>query len=222
MTGISNSHGTGPQPGNGVSDALMVNSATVVLDDGMRLIGWSREAEELFGHRPLDVLGRSADEILADTETGVGLCSPGDGRAKDLGIRPVRHRDGRSVYVALALSPLSHGAAGAAWLVTATDVEVLHQRSLDRALLVGIYRELPFYVVLYDTTARVQWINTATEKQFGMPLREVAGRLVKDIFPQGEVLSEDGRQPTDIEGIVEHVARTGEPMIDVRFRSPTP
>ncbi|POX50086.1 PAS domain-containing protein [Streptomyces sp. Ru72] len=62
--------------------------------------------------------------------------------------------------------------------------------------------------VVYDTDARVQWINTAIEKQFGVTPAEVVGRFVRDILPQGSVLSEDGRQSTDVERIVEHVVRT--------------
>ncbi|POX50087.1 PAS domain S-box protein [Streptomyces sp. Ru72] len=128
MTGLLGSPDVGPRS-PAFASPLTPHSATAVLDDDMRFVGWSHEAEELFGHRPLEVIGRSADEILADTETGAGLAQSGDVRAQELGTRSVRRRDGTLVSVALTLSPLSHGATGSAWLVVAADAELLRRQS---------------------------------------------------------------------------------------------
>ncbi|MFI7405401.1 PAS domain-containing protein [Streptomyces sp. NPDC049541] len=74
MTGLIRPHEAGPeQPEQGRSrsgqgigpGSLTAGRATAVLDERMRFIGWSPEAEALFGHRPDEVLGRSADAILA-------------------------------------------------------------------------------------------------------------------------------------------------------------
>lgn len=80
MTDLNSPHAAGPEqpeptfrPG-----ALTAGRATAVLDERMRFIGWSPEAESLFGHRPKDVLGRHVDAVLADTVTGAGF-SPSDG-----------------------------------------------------------------------------------------------------------------------------------------------
>ncbi|MEU6371624.1 SpoIIE family protein phosphatase [Streptomyces sp. NPDC046909] len=199
--------------------SLSSESATGVLDDALRVIGWSREAEELFGHRPSEVLGRSADEILTDTGTGTGPFATAGRPSQDLGVRTVRHRDGRTVSVSLSLAPLSHAAAGAAWLLTATDTAPLRHRTIGRAMLAGLYRESPVQLVVYDPDGRVSWINTAVEKELDTPLEESVGRFVKDILPEGGKLHEGGR-PTDIEGIIEHVVRTGEPVTGIRYRSP--
>ncbi|WP_416979602.1 PAS domain-containing protein [Streptomyces sp. T028] len=220
MAGLTGSPDVGPRSPASASPPTP-HSATAVLDDDMRFVGWSQEAEELFGHRPLEVLGRSVGEILADAETGVGLSPTGDARAQEIGTRSVRRRDGRVVSAALTLSPLSHGVTGPAWLVVASDAELLRRQSVDRAVPAGLRCDSPVQLVVYDTDARVRWINTAIEKQFGVTLAEVVGRFVRDILPQGFVLSEDGRQSTDVERIIEHVLRTGEPMVDVRYHSPT-
>jgi PAS domain S-box-containing protein len=198
----------------------MAGRATAVLDGRMRFMGWSPEAEALFGHRPDEVLGRSADAILTDTLTGAGLLPTADSPGA-YGIRSVRRRDGRPVPVALAVNPLAHGASGAAWLVVAMSVELLRQRAIDRAMLAGLYRQSPIQLVVYDTDARVRWINTAIEKQFGVTLEEAAGRFVRDILPEGALLTEDGRAVKDVEKPILQVVRTGEPVIDVRYRSPT-
>ena len=44
----------------------------MVVDDEWRLVGWSREAEELLRYRPEGALGHPADLTLADSGTGAG------------------------------------------------------------------------------------------------------------------------------------------------------
>lgn len=119
------------------------------------------------------------------------------------------------------MDPLTHGTAGAAWLVVAMRVELLRRRAVDRAVLDGLYRQSPVQLVVYDTEARVRWINKAIEKQFGVTLQEAAGRFVHDILPEGVLLTEDGRTAKDVEQPILQVLRTGEPVVDVRYRSPT-
>jgi serine phosphatase RsbU (regulator of sigma subunit)/PAS domain-containing protein/anti-sigma regulatory factor (Ser/Thr protein kinase) len=195
--------------------------ATAVLNQHLRFTGWSREAEELFGLASEEVLGRSADAVLADAETGAGVSAAGGGTAWSLGRRPVRRGDGSPVSVSLSLTPLGLGAGATGWLLTAMDAELAHREAMGRAMLGGLAREAPVQLVVYDTDARVRWINAAIEKQFGTPLEDVVGRFVKDILPRGEVLGEVDGAATSVEGIVQRVARTGAPVIDVRYRSPT-
>jgi serine phosphatase RsbU (regulator of sigma subunit)/PAS domain-containing protein len=196
--------------------------ATAVLDQHLRFTGWSREAEELFALTSEEVLGRSADAVLADTETGAGVSAAGGGGAAwSLGPRPVRRGDGRPVSVSLSLTRLALGAGASGWLLTAMDAELAHREAVGRAMLDGLDREAPVQLVVYDTDARVRWINAAIEKQFGISLEDAAGRLVKDILPQGEVLGEADGTATSVEEIVQRVARTGAPVIDVRYRSST-
>ncbi|MFE9454734.1 SpoIIE family protein phosphatase [Streptomyces sp. NPDC006739] len=196
--------------------------ATAVLDQHLRFTGWSREAEELFGLASEEVLGQSADAVLADTETGAGISAVGGGGAAwSLGTRPVRRGDGRPVSVSLSLIPLALGVDATGWLMTAMDAELAHREAVGRAMLDGLDREAPVQLVVYDTDARVHWINSAIEKQFGTPLEDAADRFVKDILPQGQVLAEADGTATSVEEIVQRVARTGAPVVDVRYRSAT-
>lgn len=224
MTSIFTGHDQGVRPHGTPSSGMPTpGGATAVLDRHLRFTGWSREAEELFGLASEEVLGRSADAVLADTETGAGISSAaGDGgTAWSLGPRPVRRGDGRPVPVSLSLTPLALGVGATGWLLVAVDSELAHWEALGRAMLDGLDRESPVQLVIYDTDARVRWINAAIEKQFGISLKEVAGRLLKDILPQGEVLEEADRPVTSVEEIVQRVARTGSPVVDVRYRSAT-
>jgi PAS domain-containing protein len=138
--------------------------ATAVLDQHLRFTGWSREAEELFALTSEEVLGRSADAVLADTETGAGVSAAGGGGAAwSLGPRPVRRGDGRPVSVSLSLTRLALGAGASGWLLTAMDAELAHREAVGRAMLDGLDREAPVQLVVYDTDARVRWINAAIE-----------------------------------------------------------
>ena len=224
MRSIFTGHDQGVRPHGTPSSGMPTpGGATAVLDRHLRFTGWSREAEELFGLASEEVLGRSADAVLADTETGAGISSAaGDGgTAWSLGPRPVRRGDGRPVSVSLSLTPLALGVGATGWLLVAVDSELAHWEALGRAMLDGLDRESPVQLVIYDTDARVRWINAAIEKQFGISLEEVAGRFLKDILPQGEVLEEADRPATSVEEIVQRVARTGSPVVDVRYRSAT-
>ncbi|PIM68389.1 hypothetical protein CTU88_32515 [Streptomyces sp. JV178] len=105
--------------------------ATVVLDQHLRFTGWSRAAEELFGLASEEVLGRSADAVLADAETGAGVSAAGGGGAAwSLGPRPVRRGDGRPVSVSLSLIPLALGVDATGWLMTAMDAELAHREAV--------------------------------------------------------------------------------------------
>ncbi|MFJ4616728.1 SpoIIE family protein phosphatase [Streptomyces sp. NPDC088812] len=223
MTGLPDAHDAGAWlHGRSFSKTSPPGSATAVLDGRMRFTGWSPEAEELFGLRADDVLGRSADAVLAAAGTGADAPLAGDrDTTRLLGARVVRRGDGRSLEVMLSLTPLAHGDGAFGWILMAAGAEQAHWEAVGRSVLAGLDRESPVHLVVYDTGARLRWINAAVEKQFGVPLREAAGRFVKDLLPQGRVLGHDDRKVSGVEEIVERVVRTGTPVADVRYRSAT-
>ncbi|MFD7136507.1 SpoIIE family protein phosphatase [Streptomyces sp. NPDC059894] len=199
----------------------MTGRATAVLDARFRFVGWSPEAEILLGYRPEEVLGRTADDVLGEEFTRAtpraadGREAPGPTGA--YGIRSIRHRDGRALPVALSLGPLPRDL----WLMVAMDVGRLHRRTVDRAVLAGLYHQSPVMLVVYDTDARVQWINDAIETEFGISLEETAGLRVPEILPEGVLLSPEGRVLRDVEQPIRDVLRTGQPVTDIRFQSTT-
>jgi PAS domain S-box-containing protein len=74
MMSISRGHDRKVRPRGTFSSGMATpGGATAVLDQHQRFAGWSREAEELFGLTSEEVLGRSADAVLADAETGAGV-----------------------------------------------------------------------------------------------------------------------------------------------------
>ncbi|MBG0850365.1 SpoIIE family protein phosphatase [Streptomyces spinoverrucosus] len=192
----------------------------MVLDTDMRFIGWSPEAEKMLGYRPAEVLGQPAGLILG-APTGTRPRITGDSLPQKPVVCSVRHRSGDQVSVALSASPLSHSKDGAAWCVTVTDAELLHRQSVEHAMLTGIKSQSPLLLILYDTSGRVRWFNSATEKQFGMTLAECCGRYASDLVPEGRLFNEDGLLPMAVEEIVQQVVRTGEPAVDLRYEART-
>ncbi|MGW2563843.1 SpoIIE family protein phosphatase [Streptomyces sp. NPDC001514] len=200
--------------------SVSADSAAVVLDADMRCIGWSLEAEALFGYPAAEVLGQPAELFLAPGPTAAAPFTAGDLSQTPM-IRSVRHRSGQQLSLAMSACPLSHRVAGAAWLVTTTDVELLHRQSVEQAMVRGIHSQSPLLLTVFDTDARIRWFNSAVERQYGMTVAECTGHYVSDIAQEGRLFSEDDRKPTAIEEIVKQVARTGEPVIDLRYEAQT-
>ncbi|SEB81193.1 SpoIIE family protein phosphatase [Streptomyces sp. TLI_105] len=222
MSELSNPPDAGPSRGGLSAGVAAADDAIMVLDDERRLVGWSREAEALFGYRPDEVLGRPADAILADADTGAGVFADGRRRGRTPDIRSVRHRDGHRVDVAVDCRRLSDGASGVAWLVRAMPARELRERTVDRAVTAGIYHQSPVLLTIYETDGRIRWFNHAVEAQFGVRVEECAGKFQKSLLPEGMLLYDEGREVQDVEEIIRRVARTGEPVIDMRYRSVTP
>ncbi|MER5359555.1 SpoIIE family protein phosphatase [Streptomyces sp. NPDC002785] len=195
-------------------------SAAVVLDARGTVIGWSPAAEELFGYASKEALGSPVGDLLGDTVRAAPPQEPGNMYA----VRSVLHRDGRTVRVALLLSPLEQDEGVAAWLLSAVGVAHLEQWASDQAVLRGLSDQSSILITLYDTQSRFKWINTAVEKQFGLTAEDCVGRYVADVEPHGEILVEDGDgvPAPGLQRLIERVVRTGEPITDVRYRTPIP
>ncbi|MEU3855171.1 SpoIIE family protein phosphatase [Streptomyces sp. NPDC029554] len=196
--------------------------ATAVLDGRNRIIGWSREAEGLLGYSSKEILGRRFDALLRQDVTHSGLPSPaGKGERRHPAIRQILHRNGHWVPVVCFISELGGKASQAAWLISITTEERAQQQRMDQGILAGLYQEAPMHLIVYDTQARVRWINSAAEAGAGLTLDEVVGQYPREIFPEATVLTKSDEDATDLESVVERVLRTGEPLIDLRWRSPT-
>ncbi|MFF8919504.1 SpoIIE family protein phosphatase [Streptomyces sp. NPDC015032] len=195
-------------------------TATAVLDARGTVIGWSPAAEELFGYASKEALGSPVGDLLGDPARVAPPQEPGNMYA----VRSVLHRDGRTVRVALLISPLEQDEGAAAWLLSAVNVAHLEQWASDQAVLRGLSDQSSVVITLYDTQSRFKWINTAVEKQFGLTMEDCVGRYVSDVEPHGEVLVEDGDggPALGLQRLIERVVRTGESITDVRYRTPIP
>ncbi|SEC00141.1 SpoIIE family protein phosphatase [Streptomyces sp. TLI_105] len=197
--------------------------ATAVLDHGGEIIGWDAAAEDLYGYPAEEVLGRPARTFLV----------PVDGRTLFAPDRPIgswgekwalRKRDGSVVHVVLyvlRLGPAEARPTTAAWGVVSVEAGQMERWATDQAMLAGLSTQSPISLTVIDADARVQWVNPATEAKFGIGREDYFGLQAREILPHGEFIS-PGPPGRSYESVIDHVLRTGEPVIDLHYRSSLP
>ncbi|MFF8837497.1 SpoIIE family protein phosphatase [Streptomyces sp. NPDC015130] len=202
----------------------------LVAADGV-LVGWSREAEALLGYPASQVLGRRAADLIATSPAGRDR--PGEPRPDQrlpLGgtrstVMDVRHRGGGTVRVAVTLHPLTPASDGAASgqapvaVLRAAELEGLRWWETRQAMLQGLVTQSPVTLTIYGPGARLLWANASSVRELGGDLTGLLGRSITELFP-GDVLS--AQHPTPPEDLVQQILETGEPVIDVHFRGPSP
>ncbi|MFE9493173.1 SpoIIE family protein phosphatase [Streptomyces collinus] len=183
-------------------------AALAVLDDRGVVVGWSRRAQELFGHPDASVIGRRAFEVLVDprdlpaAREAAAQCRRTGGWS---GVLTLRHRDGRLVEVGLRAHALSRDGRVREWLLAAAlAVDVLEWQR-DRAVLDGLYRRCPIGLVVHGPDLRLLRVNRAIERFSGVPAAEFRG------LPTGSfLLSDDARRAVER---VRQVMATGRPTV---------
>ena len=137
--------------------------AVVTVDERRRVTSWNPAAEELFGWREAEVLGRTSP--LADTNRELADV----GRA--VVDRILRRRDGSEVVVRVATAPL-HAADGAFAGVSAVISDVTQERrAADR--LVHLNEELERRVE--ERTAELRSFSYSISHDLRTPLRALDG-----------------------------------------------
>ncbi|MFI8828238.1 SpoIIE family protein phosphatase [Streptomyces sp. NPDC053431] len=196
--------------------------ATAVLDHRGDIIGWDAAAQELYGYPAEDVIGQPARDCLV----------PVDGRPLFAPDRPVdswggrwalRTRDGGVadvVLYVLRLGPAGARPTTAAWGLVSVEAERMERWATDQAMLGGLSTQSPLSLTVIDENSRVKWVNPATEEQLGLRREEWFEVAVREILPEGEIVSPSGGR--SLESVIEQVYRTGEPVIDVHYRTPLP
>ncbi|WP_413098451.1 SpoIIE family protein phosphatase [Streptomyces sp. Inha503] len=213
-----------------------VTAAIAVLDHRETVVGWNTSAEQLFGFSSAEVVGHPARQLLAtpdDPGSGggasglIGLLPEHGGQPADRDrqhgrteIRILRHRHGGTVRTALRVCRLDHRDLGVLWLVLLVPADRFHHWMTDQSVLDGLVARSSIVLTVYGPDARVVWINGALQEQVGLTPAQTQGRYVSDLLPQGEVLTPQYRGP--LEDVIAEVFRTGTPVTDLHYRSPTP
>ncbi|MFC4116766.1 SpoIIE family protein phosphatase [Nonomuraea zeae] len=190
--------------------------AVVVIDDTGAVTGWSRAAEELFGYRAADVLGRSCAPLLIPPVT------PGDREARVAtwaarfgdqerwsGLLEARHRDGRQLLIRVSGSRLRTPEARAAWLLCMTPATAEEPgRAAD--LLEPLINHSPVAMAIWDRDLRCVWLNSAAQELHDVFPHYEIGRSLRDPIPGIDV--EAARDA------MSRVLSEGIPMIDREAR----
>ncbi|GAA3086988.1 hypothetical protein GCM10017562_66500 [Streptomyces roseofulvus] len=197
--------------------------ATAVLDHRGDIIGWDAAAQDLYGYRAEDVLGTPAHRCFVPVE-GPPLFAP-DQPVESWGDQwALRRRDGSVVHVVLyvlRLGPAEAQPTTAAWGVVSVEADQMERWATDQAMLAGLSAQSPISLTVMDEGTRVKWVNPAMENEFGFRGDDYYGLQVRRILPEGEIISSKWRGRS-LEAVIEDVFRTGEPVIDLHFRSALP
>ncbi|MET7935553.1 SpoIIE family protein phosphatase [Streptomyces sp. NPDC005322] len=199
----------------GVLDLLRV--AAVVLDGDGRIALWSPEAEQLFGYRAAEALGRRADRLLVhpdDRRSAVDLFARVRAGDTWAGIFPVRHKDGSTLQVEFRTMGLRdvHGEAYALGL--AADEGTVRQLETDLAVSGFLVKQSPVGLAVFDTDLRWVRANPSLQQMNGVTEHLVRGCRIADVLP--------GLDTDAMEAAMRHVLESGEPLLDQQSVGRTP
>ncbi|MEU9174334.1 SpoIIE family protein phosphatase [Streptomyces sp. NPDC048420] len=160
-------HRTGGPPGRRArqpDQAHPAESVTIAVTDGdTRVAYWSREAQDLLGYTPAEIIGRPLDDLVS-----------ADGAT-------LRHRDGGLLDTKVHLSPLLGAAQQRHFLVT--TVPSPGTGKLQDLMWWMLEQQSPS-LSIYDRDGRLLWANEATRRVVGFAQSEVRGRRLTEFLPE--------------------------------------
>ncbi|MGY5012219.1 SpoIIE family protein phosphatase [Streptomyces sp. 900105755] len=187
-----------PEPG-GEAEAL--------LDARGRVAAWGPGAEALLGHPVREVLGRRADDLLHDRAEAAHLVRRWQEGARE-GPLVLRRRDGERVEVQVWVRSLTTADGEQRWLVQAAGAQSYRTFEFGRALLQGLFTDIPFHIDLFDTRQRFIAQNLAQRRAGVFRDAEYSGHTMREMAPPGLL---------DIDALEERqrrVLETGEALLD--------
>ncbi|MFG1921154.1 PAS domain-containing protein [Cryptosporangium sp. NPDC048952] len=159
--------------------------AVVTVDPDGRVLTFSRSAEELLGHRRLDVLGRTLGELIVPARLRDGAddplrplydaCAGPDGEGcREL---PARHADGSEFPADLVVTPVPGGGYTVVVAPLSPRVDVRRQSEWFHRALVG---RSPVVTMVFDPDGRWRWSSPAAVRLHGSgpPTTDVAASIV--------------------------------------------
>ena len=163
--------------------AHTVESVTLAVTDGdTRVAYWSREAQELLGYTPVEIIGRPLDYLLSADGT------------------TLRHRDGSLLDTQVHLSPLLGATQQQNFLVTTIPSPGTGKL---QDLMWWMLEQQSQALSIYDREGRLLWSNEAARRTVDLAQSEVRGRRLTEFLP--------GSAFEEVERRILRVGETGEP-----------
>ncbi|MFD9726676.1 SpoIIE family protein phosphatase [Streptomyces sp. NPDC059072] len=198
-----------PGPGEMPEDPFALhNSASAVLDDRGRVVGWSDRAQEHLGYLPDEVLGRTALDFLSDprdreaARDAAAACGRDRGRS---GVLHVRHRSGRPVELGFRARPVIRAGSTREWFLVFAPAEEVRRWETDRSVLDGLFRRSPIGLSVHAPDLSILRINRALAKFTQLSPVEIRSRRIGDFLI--------GPDLQTIERRLRRVLETGTPLI---------
>jgi PAS domain S-box-containing protein len=159
--------------------------AVLVLDQRGSVVMWSPTAEQLFGYRAPEVVGRPLAELwpAVGPHRLTGLANAGHSGSRGH-VVTLPHRLGHGVRAALLAFPLEPGKPGDSGTVIVATGERLLRLQDDQAILNGLFSQSPIGLAVYDTDLRMIRMNPALEAVHGIPREQMLGRRISEFLPE--------------------------------------
>ncbi|MFD0167037.1 SpoIIE family protein phosphatase [Streptomyces decoyicus] len=183
-------------------------SASAVLDDQGRVVGWGERAEALLGYSPEEALGRAARDLLVDpcdedvVMAAVTACMSAGGW---FGVIPVRDRGGKRVELGCRARAVVRSGTGVEWLLVSAPAEQVIQWETDRSVLDGMFRRSPIGLAVHAPDLSLLRVNRAIARFGGIPAEYYRGMRIGDFVVD--------RDTAMVESGLRRVVETGQPLI---------
>ncbi|MGY5117569.1 SpoIIE family protein phosphatase [Streptomyces sp. 900105755] len=166
------------------------DAAIAMIDAEGVVVGWTHAAQQLVGYAAGEVVGRSVVQVLQppeDARRAAAFAERCRARGGWSGTVAIRHRDGRTLRMALRVSLLRGQDADTRWLVSVTDIGSLSPGATGGPVRESLLARAPIGIVVYDVQLRCVWVNDAMERHDGVPRHRRFGGGLKDSLPAVEV-----------------------------------
>lgn len=167
--------------------AMVASAADAIIGatiDGT-IISWNRGAQQLFGHSSAESIGRNIRIIVPEARReeidDVIRCSAAGTPVQHM--RTVRALpDGRSVHVALTVSPVweSRGHVFGISAIARDITELVHAKARFRLAV----EASPSAMLMVAETGDILMLNAEAERLFGYPRDELIGQPVQILIPE--------------------------------------
>ncbi|MFJ2645283.1 SpoIIE family protein phosphatase [Streptomyces sp. NPDC087420] len=204
-------------PTGGTSEPTRMGAAVATVDVRGIVRGWTEGARELLGYRAAEVVGRSADLLLAPRFAAKGLAEwAGRARLREQwsGMTELRRSNGVGVRVSIKAFPL-FGGGPTDWLVTATALtEALPDTPSQAPLGAALLARSPIAVSICDGEGRYVWVNEETARWDRWANNQRVGCAPTELWP--------GSESETVEALIRQVFETGVPVIEREQGWPVP
>lgn len=180
----------------------LINGAAegIVFQDSKGVIlEWNKEAERIFGFSAEQVTGKSSIDTTWKTYRPDGslwkaaehpsIITLNTGKALYNQLMRVESADGLTSWISVNTSPVMSPDTQSPEAVIITFKDITSQRETEEKLRVkdkifeALLENTPIYVFFKDSEIRAIHLSRNFEKMLGMPLSEILGKSMDDLFP---------------------------------------